>query len=63
MKKLKQILTGITFIFVISLILNCQVKAQETYDLNGNKVDVITYAGGYEKQQGTDSSVQRNQVQ
>ena len=52
MKKLKQILTGITFIFVISLILNCQVKAQETYDLNGNKVDVITYAGGYEKTTG-----------
>ena len=52
MKKLKQILTGITFIFVISLILNCQVKAQETYDLNGNKVDVVTYAGGYEKTTG-----------
>lgn len=52
MKKLKQILTGITFIFVISLILNCQVKAQEAYDLNGNKVDVITYAGGYEKTTG-----------
>ena len=43
MKKLKHIFAGVIFTFAIGLTLNCQVKAETTIDLNGNKIEVATW--------------------
>lgn len=43
MKKLKHVMAGIAFTFAVGLILSCQVKAETTIDLNGNKVEVSVW--------------------
>lgn len=43
MKKLKRVMAGIAFTFAVGLILSCQVKAETTIDLNGNKVEVSVW--------------------
>lgn len=43
MKKLKHVMAGIAFIFAVGLMLSCQVKAETTIDLNGNKVEVSVW--------------------
>lgn len=43
MKKLKHIMAGIAFTFAVGLMLSCQVKAETTIDLNGNKVEVSVW--------------------
>ena len=39
MKRLKHVMAGIAFTFAVGLMLSCQVKAETTIDLNGNKVE------------------------
>ena len=43
MKKLKHVMAGIAFTFTVGLMLSCQVKAETTIDLNGNKVEVSVW--------------------
>ena len=43
MKKLKHVMAGIAFTFAVGLMLSCQVKAETTIDLNGNKVEVSVW--------------------
>lgn len=43
MKKLKHVMAGIVFTFAVGLMLSCQVKAETTIDLNGNKVEVSVW--------------------
>lgn len=43
MKKLKHVMAGIVFTFAVGLMLGCQVKAETTIDLNGNKVEVSVW--------------------
>ena len=43
MKRLKQVMAGIAFTFAVGLMLSCQVKAETTIDLNGNKVEVSVW--------------------
>ena len=43
MKKLKNVMAGIAFTFAVGLMLSCQVKAETTIDLNGNKVEVSVW--------------------
>ena len=43
MKSLKHVMAGIAFTFAVGLILSCQVKAETTIDLNGNKVEVSVW--------------------
>ena len=43
MKKLKHVMVGIAFTFAVGLMLSCQVKAETTIDLNGNKVEVSVW--------------------
>lgn len=43
MKKLKHVMAGIAFTFAVGLMLSCQVKAETTIDLNGNKVGVSVW--------------------
>lgn len=53
MKKLIKTMFAILILSgMISFSSSSTVKAQLTYDLNGNQIDVITYAGGYEKGTG-----------
>lgn len=53
MKKLMKTMFAILILSgMISFSNSSTVKAQVTYDLNGNQIDVITYAGGYEKGTG-----------
>ena len=43
MKRLKHVMAGIAFTFAVGLMLSCQVKAETTIDLNGNKVEVSVW--------------------
>lgn len=43
MKKLKHVMAGAAFTFAVGLMLSCQVKAETTIDLNGNKVEVSVW--------------------
>lgn len=43
MNKLKHVMAGIAFTFAVGLMLSCQVKAETTIDLNGNKVEVSVW--------------------
>lgn len=43
MEKLKHVMAGIAFTFAVGLMLSCQVKAETTIDLNGNKVEVSVW--------------------
>lgn len=43
MKRLKHVMAGIAFTFALGLMLSCQVKAETTIDLNGNKVEVSVW--------------------
>lgn len=43
MKRLKHVVAGIAFTFAVGLMLSCQVKAETTIDLNGNKVEVSVW--------------------
>lgn len=43
MKKLKHVMAGIAFTFAVGLMLSCQVKAETTVDLNGNKIEVSVW--------------------
>lgn len=43
MKKLKHVMAGIAFTFAVGFMLSCQVKAETTIDLNGNKVEVSVW--------------------
>ena len=43
MKRLKHVMAGIAFTFAVGLMISCQVKAETTIDLNGNKVEVSVW--------------------
>ena len=43
MKKVKHVMAGAALMIMFGLTLNSNVKAEITYDLNGNRVDVSSW--------------------